>query len=130
VKNFVFSTSSRSALGFTQHLIQWVWGALSSGVKRPGREAQHSLPTNAEVKKNRSIHPLPHTPSCLNANKLSTGTTLHFTLLLLDILSVFVREIALTKDYTILLQTVKVLKIIIIIIIILLLLLVSVKLKR
>jgi hypothetical protein len=29
----------------------WVPEALSSGVKRPGREVDHSLPTNAEVKK-------------------------------------------------------------------------------
>jgi hypothetical protein len=39
VKNFLFSTSSRSALGSTQPPIQWVSGALSPGVKRPGREA-------------------------------------------------------------------------------------------
>jgi hypothetical protein len=31
--------------------IQWVPGALSSGVKRPGREVDHSPPTSAEVKK-------------------------------------------------------------------------------
>jgi hypothetical protein len=30
-------------------------GALSSGVKRPGSEADHSPPTSAEVKKMRSI---------------------------------------------------------------------------
>jgi hypothetical protein len=36
--------------------------AISPGVKRPGREADHSLPTSAEVKKIWSIHPLPHTP--------------------------------------------------------------------
>jgi hypothetical protein len=51
VKNFLFSTSSRPALGSTQPPIQWVPGALSLGVKRPGREANHSLPTSAEVKK-------------------------------------------------------------------------------
>jgi hypothetical protein len=33
-------------------------------VKRQGREAAHSLPTSAEVKKRGSIHPLPHTSSC------------------------------------------------------------------
>jgi hypothetical protein len=31
--------------------IQWVPGAVSPGVKRPGREANHSPPTGAEVKK-------------------------------------------------------------------------------
>jgi hypothetical protein len=51
VKNFLFSTSSRSALGSTQPPIQWVRGALSPGVKWPGREADHSSPSSAEVKK-------------------------------------------------------------------------------
>jgi hypothetical protein len=41
-KNFHFSISSRPALGPTQPPIQWVPGALSSGVKGPGREADHS----------------------------------------------------------------------------------------
>jgi hypothetical protein len=31
--------------------IQWIPGALSPGVKRQGREADHSPPTSAEVKK-------------------------------------------------------------------------------
>jgi hypothetical protein len=31
--------------------IQWVPGALSSGVKRQQHEAEHSFPTSAEVKK-------------------------------------------------------------------------------
>jgi hypothetical protein len=47
----VFSTSSRPALGPTQRPIQWVTGALSPEVKRPGREADHSPPSNAEFKK-------------------------------------------------------------------------------
>jgi hypothetical protein len=51
VKNFLFSTSFRSALGPTQPPIKWVPGALFPGVKRPGREADQSLPTSAEVKK-------------------------------------------------------------------------------
>jgi hypothetical protein len=38
------------ALGPTQSLIQWMSGALSLGVKHPGREADHSPPLNAEVK--------------------------------------------------------------------------------
>jgi hypothetical protein len=38
------------ALGPTQTPIQWVPGALSLGVKRPGREADHSPPSSAEVK--------------------------------------------------------------------------------
>jgi hypothetical protein len=38
------------ALGPTQPLIQWVPRALSLGVKRPGREADHSPPTSDKVK--------------------------------------------------------------------------------
>jgi hypothetical protein len=44
------SMSSRPILGPTQPPIQWVSGALSSGVKRPGHESDHSPPTSAEVK--------------------------------------------------------------------------------
>jgi hypothetical protein len=51
VKNFLFSKSSRPALGSTQPPIQWVPGALSPEVKRPGREADHSPPSSAKVKK-------------------------------------------------------------------------------
>jgi len=47
---FLFTTTSRPALGPTQALIQWVPMALSLGVKRPGREVDHSPPANAEVK--------------------------------------------------------------------------------
>jgi hypothetical protein len=47
----IFSTSFRPALGSTQSPIQWVPGALSPGVKRPGREADHSPLASAEVKK-------------------------------------------------------------------------------
>jgi hypothetical protein len=36
--------------GHDQPPIQWVPGALSSGVKRPGREADHSPPSSDEVK--------------------------------------------------------------------------------
>jgi hypothetical protein len=47
---FLFATASRPVLGPTQPPIQWVSGALSLGVKRPGREADHSPPSSAEVK--------------------------------------------------------------------------------
>jgi hypothetical protein len=47
----IFSTSFRPALGSTQPPIQWVPGALSPGVRRPGRETNHSPATSAEVKK-------------------------------------------------------------------------------
>jgi hypothetical protein len=48
---FLFVTASRSALGPTQPPIQWVPVTLSPAVKRPGREAHHSCPSTAEVKK-------------------------------------------------------------------------------
>jgi hypothetical protein len=51
VKNFLFSTSSRPALGSTQPPIQWAPGTLSPRANRPGREADHSPPASAEVKK-------------------------------------------------------------------------------
>jgi hypothetical protein len=34
----------------TQPPIQWAQGTLSLGIKRPGREADHSPPSNAEAK--------------------------------------------------------------------------------
>jgi hypothetical protein len=51
-KNFFFSTVSRQALGPIQPNIQWVQGALSPGVKRPGHETDHS-PSNAEKRGSR-----------------------------------------------------------------------------
>jgi hypothetical protein len=60
VKNFLFSTSSRPALGPNQSPIEWVSGTISSGGKQPTREAGHSPPTSAEVKK---IWILTSTPS-------------------------------------------------------------------
>jgi hypothetical protein len=45
-----FSFASRTALGPTQPPIQWVPGALSLGVKRLGRKADHSPASRAEVK--------------------------------------------------------------------------------
>jgi hypothetical protein len=49
-KIFLHSMSSRLALGPTQPPIEWVLRTLSPGVKRLGREADHSPPTSAEVK--------------------------------------------------------------------------------
>jgi hypothetical protein len=49
--NCHFPISSRPALVSTQPPIRWVLGATSPGLKRQGREAHHSPPTSAEVKK-------------------------------------------------------------------------------
>jgi hypothetical protein len=43
--------------------IQWVPGALSLGVKRPEREADHSLQSSAEVKNGWSYTSIPQIPS-------------------------------------------------------------------
>jgi hypothetical protein len=42
-------------------------GLFPPGIKRPGREADHSPPSSAEVKKGKAIPPLPHTVSWHNA---------------------------------------------------------------
>jgi hypothetical protein len=47
---FLFSTMFRTALRPTQPPIQCVSGALPLWVRRPGREADHSPPSMAEVK--------------------------------------------------------------------------------
>jgi hypothetical protein len=47
VKNFHFSMSFRPALGPTQVPFQWVPEVLSSGIKRPGRDAYNSPPASS-----------------------------------------------------------------------------------
>jgi hypothetical protein len=53
---FLFTTTSRIALGPTQPPIQWVRGALSLGVKRSEREADHSPQFSAEVKERMELY--------------------------------------------------------------------------
>jgi hypothetical protein len=53
---FLFTTASRQALEPTQPVIQRVTVALSLGVKRPWREADHSPPYSAEVKECMKIY--------------------------------------------------------------------------
>jgi hypothetical protein len=57
---FLFSVTCRKALGPTQALVQWVPGAVSPRVKR---DADHSPPSRAEVKKDGAIPLLPHAPA-------------------------------------------------------------------
>jgi hypothetical protein len=66
---FLFTTASGTALGHTKPPIQWVPGALSLGVKRPGREADHSPPSSAKVKNAWSYTSTP--PICLHGMVLS-----------------------------------------------------------
>jgi hypothetical protein len=63
VKSFLFSTSSRPALGFTQPPIQWAAGTLYPGIKGRGREADHSPSAGDEVKKMWICTSTPHAPS-------------------------------------------------------------------
>jgi hypothetical protein len=60
-------------------------GLFPRGVKRPGREADHSPPPNAKVKECVELYlHFPNTPSCRCAQfKKSTGTTLPFAFYLL-----------------------------------------------
>jgi hypothetical protein len=59
----LFSTSSRPAVEPTQPPIRKVPGAPSTGVKRPGRKADHSAPSSAELKNGGDIPPLHHASS-------------------------------------------------------------------
>jgi hypothetical protein len=65
---------SRTALGPTQPPIQCVPGALSLGVKRLGREADHSSPSSAEVKNAWSSTSTPSIGLHGMVLSLSTGT--------------------------------------------------------
>jgi hypothetical protein len=70
---FLFANASRPALGFTRSPIKIVLGALSPGVKRPGREADHSPPSTAGVKNAwRYIPTPPHVflAQCLIKNRI------------------------------------------------------------
>jgi hypothetical protein len=61
---FLFTTTTRTALGPTQPPIQGVSGALSLRVKQPGCEADHSLPSSAKVKERVELYlHSPKTPS-------------------------------------------------------------------
>jgi hypothetical protein len=46
----IILTESRPGLGPTQLPIRWILGAIFPGVTRPGREADDSPPSSAEVK--------------------------------------------------------------------------------
>jgi hypothetical protein len=69
-------------LGPTKPPIQWIPVALSLGVKWPGREADHSLPSSAKVKECVELYlHYPHTPS-LRGDQLKESTRTTLTLLL------------------------------------------------
>jgi hypothetical protein len=75
----LYPTESRHALAPTQPPTQWVEGPLSSEVERPGREADHSPPSSAEVKNSRAIPSLPHASSWRGAWLLKHRNNFTFT---------------------------------------------------
>jgi hypothetical protein len=52
---FLFSITSRLALGFTQPPIQWIMGSCFPGVQQQRHEADHSPPSTAKVKNGGAI---------------------------------------------------------------------------
>jgi hypothetical protein len=83
---FLFTTVSRTALGPTQLPVQWISGALSLGVKRLGRKADHSPPSSAEVKDEWSYNSTTHYAFMAWCSiKKSTGTTLPLLLYIIMI---------------------------------------------
>jgi hypothetical protein len=62
-ENFLYSAACRSALRLTQLPIQWV-----PGVKRPGREADHSRPSSAVVRNGGAIPRFHLIPSGIGLN--------------------------------------------------------------
>jgi hypothetical protein len=60
---YLFSITSRPALGYTKRSIQRALRVGSPGVKRPGRAVHHSHQSNAEVRNGGAIPPVLHVSS-------------------------------------------------------------------
>ena len=58
---YLFSEKSKPALETSQTTVQWTTGTLYFGVKRPGREVDHSPSTTVEVKNERNYNSSPYT---------------------------------------------------------------------
>jgi hypothetical protein len=58
---FFYYTASKQALGPTQTPIQWIRETITPGIKQPGREADQSPPSSAQVKNGGAIPALPRT---------------------------------------------------------------------
>jgi len=63
VMGIVLFAMSRPALGPTQPPLQWVMGALTPGVKRPGCETDHHLHLGSRLRMGGAIPPLPKSSS-------------------------------------------------------------------
>jgi hypothetical protein len=77
VKTFLLSTSSKPIVGPTHPPVHWVPRVLSTGVKRPGHEADHSPLSSAEIKNDGVIPPLLHMSSWHSDNFTFTFRQLH-----------------------------------------------------
>jgi hypothetical protein len=71
---FLFTTACRTTLGPTQPPIQWVLGAPSLGLKRLGREADHSPLSSTEFKEWVELYLQYPNTSLWSGAWLSTGT--------------------------------------------------------
>jgi hypothetical protein len=78
VGGFLYSTEFRPAPGPTQPPIQRAPGAISPGVTRSGREADHSPPSSAEVKNGGAIPRLPQMSSWHIAELIKHGDNFTF----------------------------------------------------
>jgi hypothetical protein len=76
-------TKSRPVLGPTQPPIPWLPGALSLGLKRPGRGADHSPPSSAEVKECVELCLHSHNTPSWHGDQLQHGDNFTFTFTLL-----------------------------------------------
>jgi hypothetical protein len=75
---FLFSVRSRPALGPTQSPIRWLPGALSPGVKRQEREADHLPPFCVEIKNDGIKCTLSHMSSWHSAELIKHRDTFTF----------------------------------------------------
>jgi hypothetical protein len=87
---FLFTTESRPSVGTTQPPIQWVPGALSTEVKRQGRESDHSPPSSAEVKECVELYLHSTNTSSWRGAQLSIGTTSPFTCIIIIIIIIII----------------------------------------
>jgi hypothetical protein len=78
-KTALYLTASRPALGPHKLRTKWKPGILSQWMKWPEREADHSIPSSAEVDNGDTIISLPHTPSWLGAQLLKYSGNLTFS---------------------------------------------------
>jgi hypothetical protein len=76
--NFSLHHRVQNGPGPTQPPTQWVPGALSLGVKRPGREVDHSPPSSAEVKNAWSYISTPQYAFMAWCSVKGTGTPLSY----------------------------------------------------